>query len=122
MVPIAISFSSRKPLFKLDFDEKLAIAREVISTCIDKWMANRQIDVRIKMLIDHAFTVDQKGYLDKSRIMALRSLQIDDADWKKAMLLIADSLKIHDRKAYIGVYEKDDEGKWQGIALDLARV
>lgn len=104
----------------IDFDERLNTAKALIDKCIEKW--SEDADDKIKLLINNAFKVDKKGNLDKHAIMGLRNLAIKDTEWKKAMELITDSIRVIDRKAYLKFSSKDDNGNWHGIPLDISRV
>lgn len=102
----------------IDFDERLALAKEMIDRCIERWVAGSADQIEI--LIRDAFKVDQKGKLDKDRVLGLRRLKIKDAEWKKAMDLIADSIRVVGKRAYVRVMVKDDKGVWRTVPLDIA--
>ena len=56
---------------RIDFDERLQMAREVIGECIKRWSKNS--DDKIKILVEGAFRVDKKGRIDKNRILGLQN-------------------------------------------------
>jgi len=102
----------------IDFDERLSLAKEMIDRCIERWVAGSADQIEI--LIRDAFKVDQKGKLDKDRVLGLRKLKIKDAEWKKAMELIADSIRVVGKRAYIRVMVKDEKGVWRTVPLDIS--
>jgi len=104
----------------LEFDEKLAIAKSLIDECIANWCQGANDN--IKLLVNDAFAVDKKQKLDRERIMGLRRLNIRDEKWKKAMDLIADSLRVSGRRAYIQFFTRDEKGLWRTVPLDISRA
>ena len=100
------------------FDERLLAAKLLIDKCIQAW--SKGSNGNLKVLIGAAFQTDKDGNLSTSRILGLRSLKIEDDDWKKAMDAISSSMKVVETKAYIRFYERDDQGKYEPIVLDVA--
>ena len=102
----------------IGFDERLQIAKQLIDKCIEKWSEGS--DMKIRMLVNQAFKVDKKGQLDSKMILSLRQVKINDKDWKQAMELIADSVKIENRRKYFIFKRKDVNGDWQTISLNFS--
>ena len=105
---------------QLDFDEKLNLAKELIDGCINKWSENSRSEIVV--LVKDAFKVDEKGKVDRNRILGLRKLNIKDADWKKAMEIISDSLTVTGKRQYVQFWVKNEDGEWDSVPLDIARV
>ncbi len=103
----------------ISFDERLKLAKALIDDCIKRW--SKDSNDNLKVLVDDAFKVDKKGNLDKDRILSLRNVKIKDADWKKAMEIITDSIKVVGSKQYIRFWQKRSDGGWESIPLDIAR-
>lgn len=101
------------------FNEQLQIAKQLIDRCITRWAEGS--DQKIRLLVQDAFQVDKKGRVNTKRILGLKRLQIEDEEWQKAMTAIADSLEVAGTKEYIRIYQKDAEGEYQQISLDVAR-
>ena len=55
-------------------------------------------------------------------LLALRRHKIEDERWQRAMQAIGDSLQVLDSKAYVRVYERGKDGKYNAIPLDLAAL
>lgn len=100
------------------FDERLQVARQLIDKCIERWSEGS--DMKIRMLVNQAFKVDKKGQLDAKLILSLRQIKINDKDWKQAMELIADSVKVENRRKYFIFRRKDVDGKWQTISMNFS--
>ena len=100
------------------FDERLQIAKELIDDCLHRWAKGSRNE--IKTIIGHAFQTDKEGNVSPARILGLKSHNFDDDTWKKAMQAITDSTQFIGSKPYIRFYERDDNGKYQPISLDIA--
>jgi len=104
----------------IDFDDRLSLAKNLIDSCIKRWSEGS--NDKIKLLVDDAFKVDKQGNLDKNRILSLRKLKIKDKEWDKAMLIIADSVKVIGRREYLRFSKKDRDGIWHSLPLDIAAI
>lgn len=102
------------------FDEQIQAAKALIDECAAEWTENSSSNV--KAIINHAFQVDQEGQLNTGRILALRRLDITDPKWTKAMDAISNSVQVAGSKSYVRAYEKDENGRFNGIPLDLAAL
>lgn len=105
----------------ITFDERLQAAKALIDACIHRWTEGSQAEVRV--LVDHAFEVDKEGNISTGRVLGLRRLSIDDAEWRRAMEAIADSIQVTGSQTYIRLYERDRaDGPWRAIPLDIAKL
>jgi len=104
----------------ITFDERLQVARELIGKCLNKWSDGARQE--IKLLVNDAFQVDKTGKISTARVLGLRRLDIQDKDWQKAMTAITESIQITGTKQYLRVYERDDNGEYQMIPLDVAAL
>ena len=102
----------------IDFDERLQMAKAIIDDCIKRWAEGG--DEKIKIIVGQAFKVDEKGKLDRNRILDLRTLAIKDRDWMKAMDLINESIQVIGRRTYITFWEKGGDDLWRVVPLDIA--
>ena len=120
-----ISFDGRYKLVrsmqdKLTFGEQLMAAKALIDECVHEWAHNA--DDNIKVLVNHAFQTDKEGKINTGRVLGLRQLKITDPDWLTAMQAITDSIKVASTKPYIRFYERNAQGGYDPINLDLAAV
>lgn len=104
----------------LVFDEGLLAAKALIDECINEWTQNSRSE--LKTLINAAFQVDKEGNISTARVLGLRRLQIDDEKWQRAMNALSDSLQVHTSKAFVRVYRRDEQGEYQLLNLDIAKV
>lgn len=102
------------------FDERIQAAKAKIDECIKRWSEGSSD--QIKALVDLAFRVDKQGNIDVNQVLSLRQLNIDDADWIEAMDAIADSIKVVGKTPYLRVYERQGDGQYKQIALDIAKL
>lgn len=101
------------------FDERLQVAKSLIDECLTEWTQGSNDN--IKALINQAFQVDKEGKISTHRVLSLRSLDINDDKWLRAMEAISDAVQVTDTKEYIRFYERDDEtGAYRQIALDFS--
>jgi len=105
---------------RIEFDERLQVAKELIDECITEWSDGSRDEV--KVLINDAFYVDKKGKLNTNRILGLRRLNITDEKWKQAMDAIGESITVSGSKAYVRIYERRTDGAYKQINLDLAAL
>ena len=104
----------------ISFDERLQTARELINACLREWTEGSPDE--LKAIVDRAFDTDKEGNISAGRILGLRRIKITDARWQEAMRAISDGMVINGSKAYVRVYERDADGKYQPIPLDMAAV
>lgn len=102
------------------FDERIQAAKAKIDACIARW-SEGSTD-QIKALVDHAFRVNKQGRIDVNQVLGLRQLDIDDSDWVEAMDAIADSIQVTGTSAYLRLYERQPDGSYKQIPLDISKL
>lgn len=100
------------------FDERLQAAKVLIDECITEWSAGSCSELRT--LINGAFQVDKQGRLNVNRILSLRRLDITDERWLQAMTAIGESLQTVGSKPYLRIYERQVDGGYKPLPLDVA--
>ena len=105
---------------RITFDERLQVARDLIGDCIEKWSQGSRNEIRI--LVQDAFQVDKAGKINTARVLGLRRLEIADPEWKRAMAAISDSIQVLGSKQYLRFYERDGQGQYVQIPLDVAAL
>jgi len=110
----------RKRVKFLDFDEKLQFAKQKIDNCIERWSDGANGNLRV--IVFDAFNVDSRGRVDRDRLFGLRRLNINDAEWREAMEIIADAAVVTARREYLIFRVRNGTGHWETIPLDMARV
>ena len=56
------------------------------------------------------------------RVVVRQGLFAEVGSFQQAMAAVSESLRVQDSKPYIRVYRRDDEGEYQMINLDVAKV
>lgn len=105
---------------RLTFDERLQVAKTKIDHCIKKW--GQGSSQKIITLVNKAFNVDKKGNVDSKQILALRTLNFDDPDWKEAMDIISSAITIESTKEFIYFRVKNDSGVWINVPLNFHQL
>lgn len=105
----------------LEFNEKLAIAKEQIDEYLRELTENAPDE--LKMLVAQAFEVDKKGNVSTSKVLPLLRLPIHHEKWEKAMLILKESITVSGSKAYIHIKKRDDAtGEMKVIPLDSSKI
>lgn len=102
------------------FDERIQAAKKLIDDCVTEWSDGA--DDKIKALVDHSFRVNKQGRIDINEVLRLRQVDIDDPRWLEAMDAIADSIQVGGTSRYLRIYERQPNGKYMQISLDIAGV
>ncbi|TCW05589.1 uncharacterized protein DUF3164 [Raoultella sp. BIGb0138] len=102
------------------FDERIQAAKKLIDTCISEWSGGA--DEKIMALVDHAFRVNKQGKIDINQVLGLRQLNIDDPKWNEAMDAVADAIQVTGTSQYLRLYERQLDGVYKQISLDLAKL
>jgi len=79
------------------FDETLQIAQQKIGHCIERWGKGAP---ELRTLVNRAFKTDGTGNVNKQLVLGLRQYNFDDPEWREAMDIISNSVKVVSRKAY----------------------
>lgn len=102
------------------FDERCQTAKALIDDCIKSWSSGA--DTRLIAIIEHAFRVNKQGLIDVNQVLRLRQLDIDDIKWKQAMDAIADAIQITGTSQYLRLYERQPNGKYTQLPLDISTL
>jgi len=105
---------------RLDFDERLQAAKELVDACLREW--SKDAGPELRTLVESAFQVDKKGRINAKRILSLRTLKIEHPTWKQAMDAIGDAVTVVGSCTYYRIYERDEEGNYNQISLDFSGV
>jgi len=105
---------------RIVFDERLQVAKALIDACIQRWAESSNDN--IKVLVQDAFQTDKQGQINTARVFGLMRLDIKDEDWIQAMAAIKDSMQVAGSKTYIRVYERQEDGSYKSIPLDVSNA
>ena len=95
---------------RLEFTDEIHAAKTLIDECVREWCSGARPE--LKVLVDDAFKVDQKGDLAADRVLGLRRLDIADPRWRLAMEAIAASLKVQSTRQYLRFYRRLPTGDY----------
>lgn len=121
-----VSFDGRYKIVRsishqLVFDERIQAAKTLVDECLKEWAEGARPEIHT--LINDAFKVDQAGKIDTQNVLRLRTLDIKDERWLRAMEAISDSLKVASSRSYLRFYERVGETCTEvAIPLDLANA
>jgi len=102
------------------FDERIQAAKVLIDQCIERWSDGASPELRA--LVDHAFRVSKAGHIDVNQVLSLRQLNIADPAWEQAMQAIADAIQVTGTSQYLRLYERDAQGRYLQLSLDLTKL
>lgn len=106
---------------RMKFDERINAAEELIREYLGE--KKEALDDDTSAIIGIAFERNKEGELNRSMLIKLRSLNIADERWKKAMTIIAEAEVIVDAACYLMLHEADPTtGKWLPVPLDIAAI
>ena len=106
---------------RVEFDERLQAAKELIDECITEWGAKATDELRA--LVRDVFKVDQQGRVSTYRILGLKRYGFQDPKWLTAMEAIAQSLTVVGSSTYVRIYQRvGDTDRYVPIPLDLAAI
>ena len=103
---------------RIDFGHELQDAKTLIDEYLDELVADSSADLRT--IVTSAFRV-RKGQLDKGAILRLRTYDIQDPRWRRAMDAINESIKVVGSKRYLRLKMRaNHQAPWVLVSLDAA--
>lgn len=106
---------------RITFTEEILAAKELIDLCIRKWSEGANSHLRV--LVDRAFRANRQGQIKTGDVLSLLRVEIQDADWKRAMEALKDSIQVNGTAIYIRVYQRVGEtDRYDPINLNIAAV
>lgn len=107
----------------ISFNEKIQAAKDLIDECLRDWTGRPGVPAGLIAIVNTAFKRNSNGEISVSRIMDLRTYDIADERWKKAMNIIADSMAVRGTITYLRIQVRQGRtDKYETIALDIAGV
>lgn len=107
----------------MTFDERLLAAKELIDECLRDWSGRPGVPRGLVVIADRAFRRNAAGEISVSRVLDLRSHDIDDERWKKAMEIITDSIRVQASITYLRLYKRAGRtDQYDQLPLDIAKV
>lgn len=123
----------------IEFDERLQVAKQILDGCFEKWFSKisdklegvggRDAIQNLRLVVNKAFGVDDSGKIDKKMILSLRQYKVRDKDWKRAMDLISQSVRVVNTRRYVTVFVRRNKlgdraigGDWEVLELNWSKV
>lgn len=107
----------------MSFDERLLAAKELIDECLLDWCGRPGVPRGLVTIANRAFRRNGAGEISVSRVLDLRSHDIDDERWKKAMDIITDSIRVQTSITYLRIQKRAGRtDQYNQLALDVAGV
>lgn len=107
----------------MTFDERLGIAKELIDECLRDWCGRPGVPRGLITIANKAFRRNSQGEISVSRVLDLRSHDIEDDRWKKAMEIITDSIRVQASITYLRLYQRlGRTDQYDQLPLDIAKV
>ena len=116
-IKIEVSISDRIQFDDLNIKSAKALFDEFLNDSIDP-----KIEF-VKELVNDAFSTSHNN-LDPKKVMSLLKYRskIADARYQEAIRLIEEGIRRPDSKVYFRIWQKDEEGKYQNIDLNLSSI
>ena len=108
---------------RITLGPELKVAESIIKECANEWAKGARPE--LKMMAHKVFDADKEGNISTSKILGFRSDYkhiSEDIRWEKAMDAIGDAIKIVGSKSYLNFKERNAEGKYFNIPLDISKV
>ncbi len=103
----------------VQYGAELQAAKAKVTECIRNWQGGA--DPKLVALVENAFQVDQEGQVNRSNLLYLLRLSIDDPVWTKAMDAIREAERPAGTKEYVQIHIRPNPGaKWEHVTIDLA--
>ena len=124
-----MTFQSYDGLYKVevrindyvDFGPELQIAKELVDECLNEWSVDARPEIRA--IVTNAFNTEQAGRVNRSELIKLTRLPIDDERWQRGMQAIRDAQRVVGSKQYIRCYQRDRfDAPWKAVSIDMAKA
>ncbi|MCP1227963.1 DUF3164 family protein [Acetobacter fabarum] len=105
----------------ISFGPEIKPAKVLVDNCLSRW--SEGANANLKAVVLDAFDVDRQGSMNVGKILALRRLDIDDDEWKRAMQAISDSVRVDVTKDYVRLHRRGAvDAKWELVSFDLSKL
>ncbi|EOG9540523.1 DUF3164 family protein, partial [Salmonella enterica] len=102
------------------FDERIQAAKKMIDACIAKWSTGA--NENLIAIVNRSFRANKQGMIDVNEVLALRDLDIPDAEWQEAMRAVVDSITVNGSSTYLRFYQRENGKEYKQLSLDIAKL
>lgn len=107
---------------KIDFGPELQVAESKMIAAVEEMTGTEtESAADLKTIVTGAFTLVD-GKLRVAEILRLRSYKISNPTWNEAMQIINDAILVISSKKQIRLYERNEQGEYIAIPLDIAAL
>ena len=109
--------------YNIRLDERVIHARELMMEYVNSVLDRVDgVDVSaLRLLVTEAFKVNSQGFLSTGRVLSLMRMEVNDAKWREAKMILKEALKSEKGKQYlICEVRKSTQGDFKAIRLDIA--
>ena len=109
--------------YNIRLDERVIRARELMMEYINGVLDRvDSVDVSaLRLLVTEAFKANSQGYLSTGRVLSLMRMEVNDAKWREAKMILQEAPKPEKGKQYlICEARKSTQGDFKAIRLDIA--
>ena len=109
--------------YNIRLDERVIHARELMMEYVNSVLDRVDgVDVSaLRLLVTEAFKVNSQGFLSAGRVLSLMRMEVNDAKWREAKMILKEALKSEKGKQYlICEVRKSTQGDFKAIRLDIA--
>ncbi|MEW6648187.1 MAG: DUF3164 family protein [Pseudomonadota bacterium] len=104
---------------RITLSETLQIAVTLINELVEEWSEGARAE--LVALLKRALRTDEAGHYNTAELLALRSLEINDDRWARAMRAIQDAITVEGVKVAVRFGKREEpNGKFSGIPLDMS--
>jgi hypothetical protein len=104
---------------RITLSETLQIAVGLINELVEEWFEGARVEP--VALLKRALRTDEAGHYNTGELLGLRSLEINDERWERAMRAIQDAITVEGIKVAVRFGKRDEpNGKFRGIPLDMS--
>lgn len=105
----------------MDFGPELQIAKGILDEMLIEWTVDAPAE--LQAIVVNAFHTDQEGKVNRTEILRLTRLNIDNPRWHAAMDAIHAAQRPRGSKEYVRFAVRDSlEAPWASITIDLANT
>lgn len=105
---------------KIDFTEDLQLVKQHFDICIKDWSKTSRSELSV--LINDVFKTDNKGQLNKVRLLSLLKHDFDHQNWKKGIEILRRSIRVESTKEYYRFFQSDESGKKTPIIINFSEM
>ena len=104
----------------IKFGPELKVGEQLIYECLSELTDGQKTD--LVAIVNHVFAADADGNLNVSRILSLRRIRVEHPKWIKGRAAINDAIQVVGSKQYMRLYQRNEQGEYIAIPLDVAAL